>query len=169
MHTLVTILAKREHNESQSAFRTRVGREFADRFADGSVFDYADTDTAGRWSDDIHNNVIFEMADIMIELEKLQSEQKAKISKLLDAIEKSLKSTDLRVAVSLAQQHNENQEKFGWYFLNELSDRMYGFYTLSCPELIYLDDENSMVTDDIMQDVKEHPGEYGILFADCHF
>lgn len=166
MHTLVTILARREHNESQSAFRKRVGGEFADRFADGSVFDYIDTDTAGRWSDDIHNNVIFEIADIMIELEKLQKEQKVKISKLLDAIEKSLKSTDVRVA---AQQHDEDQDKFGWYFLNELSDRKLGYYTLSCPEFIYLDDENSIVTDDIMQDVEEHPGEYGILLADCYF
>lgn len=166
MHTLVTILARREHNESQSAFRKRVGGEFADRFADGSVFDYIDTDTAGRWSDDIHNNVIFEIADIMIELEKLQKEQKVKISKLLDAIEKSLKSTDVRVA---AQQHDEDQDKFGWYFLNKLSDRKLGYYTLSCPEFIYLDDENSIVTDDIMQDVEEHPGEYGILLADCYF
>lgn len=169
MHTLVTILAKREHNESQSAFRKRVGKEFADRFADGSVFDYVDTDTAGRWSDDIHNNVIFEMADIMIELEKLQNEQNVKISKLLDSIEESLKTTDVRAAVSLAQQHDEDQDKFGWYFLNALSDRMNGFYTLSCSEFICLDNENSIVTDNIMQDVEEHPGEYGILFADCHF
>lgn len=169
MHTLVTILARREHNESQSAFRIRVGGEFADRFADGSVFNYADTDTAGRWSDDIHNNVIFEMADIMLELERLQNEQKEKISKLLDAIEKSLKSTDLRVAIALARQHDEDHDKLGWYFLDKLSDRMLGYYTLSCPEFIYLDDENSIVTDNIMHDVEEHPGEYGILFADCHF
>lgn len=170
MHTLVTILAARGNDESKSAFRKRVGDEFVERYADGSVFDsvfdYAVTDAAGRWSDEYPDNVEFNMADIMIVLGEMKERQTARKTALVERIDKCLGTTDLREALSCDA---DDTNPIGWYFLNELSDRQLGFYTTACPEFIYLDDDCSNVTDDIMQDVEEHPGKYGILFADCHF
>lgn len=166
MHTLVTILAAREKDESKSAFRKRVGDEFAGRYADGSVFDCAVTDTAGRWSDEYPDNVEFNMADMMIILEEMKERQTARKAALVEEINKCLGTTDIKEALSCDA---DDTNPIGWYYLNKLSDRMLGFYTISCPELVYLDDDRSDVTDDVMQDVEENPGKYGILFADCHF
>lgn len=169
MHTLVTILATRGKDESKSAFRKRVGDEFAERYADGSVFDsvfdYAVTDTAGRWSDEYPDNVEFSMADMMIILEEMKERQTARKAALVEEINKCLGTTDIKEALSCDA---DDTNPIGWYYLNKLSDRMLGFYTISCPEFIYLDDDRSDVTD-VMQDVEENPGKYGILFADCHF
>lgn len=166
MHALVIILAARGNDESKSAFRKRVGAEFAGRYADGSVFDYAITDTAGRWSDEYPDNVEFSMADIMLILEEMKEKQTARKAALVEEINNCLGTTDLREAIS----HDaDDTNPIGWYFLNELSDRQLGWYTASCPEFVYLDDDCSNVTDDLMQNVEEHPGKYGILFADCHF
>lgn len=157
MHQLVTILKKREGRHVCKADAIATFRKRYVGVGNG-VFDWAVTDTAGRWEEQFPDNVLVG-DDIIKHLEKVAEYQKEREKEIAEQIEKFSGG-------------NICDPKEGglllWYLVGELSDRKLERFKVTCPEFIYLD-EYSGNARSALAEVRKNPDDYFIVLVDAHF
>ena len=159
MHQLVTILKKKEDGH---IYKADAVDEFCERYVNlgNGIFDWAVTDTAGRWSDEFPDNVLVG-DDVIKRLEKVVEYQKEREREIAEQIEKCIGSGSIG-----------NPEEGGllfWYLVGELSDRkMEDRFNVTCPEFIYLD-ECSGNARSALAEVRKNPDDYFVVLVDAHF
>lgn len=157
MHQLVTILKKREDRHVCKADAIDA---FCERYVNigNGVFDWAVTDTAGRWADEYPDNVLVG-DDVIKRLEKVAEYQKEREKEIPEQIRE-------------LSGGNICDPKDGgllfWYLVGELSDRKLERFKSTCPEFIYLD-EYSGNAGSALAEVRKNPDDYFVVLVDAHF
>lgn len=157
MHQLVTILKKKEDGH---IYKANAVDEFCERYVNlgNGIFDWAVTDTAGRWSDEYPDNVLVG-DDVIKRLEKVAEYQKEREKEIAEQIRE-------------LSGGNICDPKDGgllfWYLIGELSDRKLERFKSTCPEFVYLD-EYSGNAESALTDVRKNPDDYFIVLVDAHF
>ena len=158
MHQLVTILKKKEDGLIYKAYAVD---EFCGRYVNlgNGIFDWAVTDTAGRWEEEYPDNCLVG-DDVIKRLEKVAEYQKEREKEIAEQIEKCIGSGSIG-----------NPEEGGlllWYLVGELSDRKLERFRATCPEFVYLD-EYSGNAGNALAEARKNPDDYFIVLVDAHF
>ena len=174
MHYLHKILVPLKDHYGNSRFDSVSDKELKDEirfFAEsetedfyGAVFDWRETETAGRWQCDNSENVILSKNDIntfIKELERCAEYQKTEINNYLKEIKRC--SLDLS---ELVKKHFEGEIIPGFALL-KLSNFLYGRYMDD--SLFYdLDTYSANVDKRTIQKVKECPDDWALVMFDYH-
>ena len=158
MHQLVTILKKKEDGH---IYKADAVDEFCGRYVNlgNGIFDWAVTDTAGRWEEEYPDNCLVG-DDVIKRLEKVAEYQKEREKEIAEQIEKCIGSGSI-----------SNPEEGGlllWYLVGELSDRKLERFRATCPEFVYLD-EYSGNAGNALAEARKNPDDYFIVLVDAHF
>lgn len=158
MHQLVTILKKREGRHVCKADAIATFRKRYVGVGNG-VFDWAVTDTAGRWADEYPDNVLVG-DDVIKRLEEVAVYQKERKKEIAEQIEKCIGSGSVG--------NSEENGLLFWYLVDELSDRKLERFKPTCPEFIYLDEYSGNARSALAK-VRKTPDDYFIVLVDAHF
>ena len=158
MHQLVTILKKKEDGH---IYKADAVDEFCERYVNlgNGIFDWAVTDTVGRWEEEYPDNVLVG-DDVIKRLEKVAEYQKEREKEIAEQIEKCIGNGSIG-----------NPEEGGllfWYLIGELSDRKLERFKSTCPEFVYLD-EYSGNAESALADVRKNLDDYFVVLVDAHF
>ena len=138
--------------------------EFYDR-----VFDWRETDSAGRWSSKYPENVILgtEKPDDLLEaVLELKTNQKNAMFHHLNEIRKI--SCDIDVIFQNMLTENDagfNMTAYHFRKLGQIASAEYTVDSYFYNTIAY----NSKITDELMDDIKANPSKYAIVMFDYHF
>lgn len=157
MHQLVTILKKKEDGH---IYKADAVDAFCERYVDvgNGVFDWAVTDTAGRWEEEYPDNVLAG-DDVIKHLEKVAEYQEEREKEIAEQIGELSGGSICGPKVS---------GLLFWYLVGELSDRKLERFRATCPEFIYLD-EYSGNAGSALAEVRKNPDDYFVVLVDAHF
>lgn len=139
------------------------------------AFDWRETSTAGRWSDEYPENVLFAAEDIerfIDELKDCVSSQKREVYTGLSRIKDTV-GTDLnRIVDGLLSMDSYNDSKDGFnhmtsYYLLDVSSKLYGVY--ECDSFFYNTcDYTSRIYSSDFDRIRENPDEWALAMFDYH-
>ena len=164
MHALHRILVRLNttNDETDEMVREarRIAEERTEAFAD-NVFDWRETDTAGRWADEYEPNVILgkdNLDRLLQEIKEAEEDQKGEMELLKDSLHFQ----------TIDQMFNDYYQHPGsvWQ-LNQLAKLLCGEYTFdSC----YFDTDayNARITSETYTKIKKNPSEWALVFFDYH-
>ncbi len=169
MHYLHKILIYIPDFYDKKEIPTRLGvrhyaREATEQFA-GDVFDWRETNTAGRWEEIYPENVIFAKDDATLfihELEVCLEQQNSVIDDSLRQIKTELGTNIDEIVASVG---NKNSKAF---YLNLLGNILYGVYMIdSC----FYDSHKctARITAKDISDIKEDPNDWALVMFDYHW
>lgn len=167
MHALHRILVRISDNWDNEVSAKEV-RDFAVQRTEeffNIVYDWRETDTAGRWSVHYPNNVIFSCDDIdrfIDELKTAAEYQAEEKNRCLGLVKKEMGTEIIDEIVFGKQTH------MSAYYLNQLGKIVYGEYYFD--SMFYNTAEyNSIVNEKLIEEVKEHPDDWAMVFFDYHY
>lgn len=167
MHYLHKILVDTKHNDLPDIDDIRDFAETETEQYFHKVFDWRETDTAGRWAEEYPINVIrgIDNAQKLIEeVEEVAKWQNEKIEYYIEQI-KTFNVETLDEVVD----KTKKEEKFSLlpFYLKQLASILYGEYI---DESNFYDTENmdARVTNELLEAVKAHLEEFALVFFDCH-
>lgn len=169
LHKILVPLSERELNSMSREdliYEARsIAEDSTDYFAD-SVFDWRETDTAGRWENDYPVNVLFSGDDLsrfIKELEETRGYQDEEISRHLKEICKT--SSDLREIRSAIDDPGSSWQLS--YHLQALAEMLSGFYTFESG-FYHVDTASSRVTQGLIEQVRATPNKWALVMFDYH-
>lgn len=133
------------------------------------VFDYRETDTAGRWANEYPENVLLSKENIcgfIKELEKSLEFQLDEMKYHLDNICKV--SVNIKELFDLEYNARTEHATVPTWDLLRLSELMFGIY--SCDSGFYDTDEyGAKITKKTIDKVKESPDDWALVMFDYHY
>ena len=167
MQYLHKILVDTKHNDLTDIDEIRGFAETETEQYFNKVFDWRQTDTAGRWAEEYPINVIMgkdNAQKLIEEVEEAAKWQNEKIEYCLEQIKTFNVETLDEVANKI-----KKEEKFSLlpFYLKQLASMLYGEYI---DESNFYDTENmdTRVTNELLEAIKAHPEEFALVFFDCH-
>ena len=150
-------------------------REFAntdtEMYGDGNVFDWRETDTAGRWSGDYPDNVIYagdDLENVIRLLEIARAYQQEQIQWSLDRIRETFGTTDVaEIIKTLADKEPNFETSWYLYYVEHLVKILGGTYDFD--SMFYNAAEgNSFITDSLIERIRKNPKDYALVLFDYH-
>lgn len=169
MHYLHKILVKLdeydpEDKEYMIEHARNIAEDMTDGFGEGDVFDWRETDTAGRWSAEYPTNVLFAADDIdkfVSEIEECRKLQRDMMDMHLRAM--APYGYDLQKIVSDAK---GSASRPAWDIL-EIAKLLYGEY-MSDSYFYDSYDYTARITDNTIADIKNSPEHWALVMFDYH-
>lgn len=131
----------------------------------GKAFDWRTTEFAGRWTEQYPVNVIFGRSlksKIIEELVDLKKHINEEIDCFVKSLHEETSTYNILDMVSSKMSHMSK------YYLREIGLLNYGEYTFN--SMFYnTRDYNSLVTAELIDEVKKHPEDWAMCLFDCHF
>lgn len=129
------------------------------------VFDWRETDSAGRWSGGYPENVIFgrdSTLKIIKELVDLSEVIGNEIKRCVKCLYKETSTYDISKIVS------SKTSGMGKYYLQKIGSLYYGEYTFD--SMFYnTRDCDSLITDALIDEIKENPRDWAVVLFDYHY
>lgn len=134
-------------------------------FGDGDVFDWRETDTAGRWSRFYPDNVLFAKDDIenfIKIIENGRTYQQHEMEYALERIKEKFGTTDLAKLNELI-----SDDEWESYYVTLYADLLTGRYTF---DSMFYDTSRSTskITDKLIDSIKKNPNDYALVLFDYH-
>ena len=147
-------------------------RSFAESETEGfdEAYDWRETDSSGRWSDEYPENVIFgrEKVNVLIgELNEVKDEQERTLKYHIRELKKDFPTLNLCEMIKLMS-ISRSASSFSSYHLKCIAEALSGDYTFdSC----FYDTTTGYATvdDRVIEKVKENPSEWALVLFDYHF
>lgn len=187
MHSLNTILVQIEKNEQYNKLSEEekeksdrediyYARETAESKTESyidTVYDWRETSTAGRWSNEYPINVILgrtEPERLIKELERCLSYRTNKIKQYLSDLKSENNSSDIET-ISENIIKNEDMDNGKWlsdYYFIRLATLLYGEYT---HDSLFFDTTecDSKISKAKIEKIKNEIDQYALVFFDYHF
>ena len=143
---------------------------------EGEAFDWRETESAGRWSDEYPDNVILAADDPDRFLEELGKAKTYKREALCQAL-KFLEENELldlkKMATAILEDEQDSPMEsqrlsMAAYSLGSIADHLKGTYTYNS----YFFDTHrctSLMHKQIFEEIQEHPQLWALIIFDCHY
>lgn len=173
MHFLNTILVKLTNklsNEEYINYARNIAEEETEQFI-YDVFDWRETETAGRWADEYPVNVILgktEPERFIEELEKCLNYRDNKIKQYLSYLKAENNSLDIEtISENIIKNEDIDRNYMSDIRLIRLATLLYGEYTY---ESIFFDttELNSKISRAKIEKIKNELDKYALVFFDHH-
>lgn len=169
MHALHRILVKLEDkDETIDEIRSFAKSETEDYY---NAYDWRETDTAGRWESEYPCNVILgrdEPDKIIEELITVRKEQENVLHHHIVCLKKYCPSTNIEDIIKNSPRSNFGEGGWISYHLKSIADHLVGVYDFDSA-FFNTEDSDSIVSDDLVEEIKKKPEDWAIVLFDCHF
>ncbi len=169
MHALHRILVKLEDkDETIDEIRSFAKSETEDHY---NAYDWRETDTAGRWESEYPCNVILgrdEPDKIIEELITVRKEQENVLHHHIVCLKKYCPSTNIEDIIKNSPRSNFGEGGWISYHLKSIADHLVGVYDFDSA-FFNTEDSDSIVSDDLVEEIKKKPEDWAIVLFDCHF
>ena len=169
MHALHRILVKLEDkDETIDEIRSFAKSETEDYC---NAYDWRETDTAGRWESEYPCNVILgrdEPDKIIEELITVRKEQENVLHHHVVCLKKYCPSTNIEDIIKNSPRSNFGEGGWISYHLKSIADHLVGVYDFDSA-FFNTEDSDSIVSDDLVEEIKKKPEDWAIVLFDCHF
>ena len=138
--------------------------EATEQFA-GDVFDWRETNTAGRWEGDYPENVIFAKDDVDLFIHELEVCLEQQNSVIDDSLRQIKTELGTNIDAIVASVGDKNYKAF---YLKLLGNILYGVYMIdSC----FYDCHKctARITAKDISDIKENPNDWALVMFDYHW
>jgi len=142
----------------------------------GPVYDWRETDTAGRWADEYPKQVYFAQDDIewfIAEINEAINSQKLELNTYMKELKEKV-GTDLEKIVSMLMgdtqpaDGNNSANGFLSFALLKIARLVYGDY--NCDSYIYSTADNSArIYPEDIEHIKQEPNKWAMVMFDYHF
>lgn len=169
MHVLNTILIKltrKLSDEEYINYARNIAKEETERFI-YDVFDWRETDTAGRWSDEYPLNVILgktEPERFIKELEKCLSYRTNEIKQYLSDLKSENNSSDIE---TISENIIMDRIWLSDFYLMRLATLLNGEYTYNSA-FFDTNEGNSKISIAKIEKIKNEIDKYALVFFDHH-
>ena len=129
------------------------------------AFDWRETESAGRWSSVYPDNVIFGRDSGLKIIKELVDTREGVDKDIQRYIKYLYEETS---TYNIADMISSNMSPKGRYYLRMLGLLNYGEYVFN--SMFYnTRDYDSLITDKLIDEVKEHPEDWAVVLFDCHY
>lgn len=142
----------------------------------GPVYDWRETDTAGRWSDEYPKQVYFAQDDIewfIEEINEALNSQRLELNTYMKELKEKM-GTDLEKVVSVlmgdaqSSENNNTANGFLSFALLKIAKLVYGDY--NCDSYIYSTaDHTARIWPEDIEQIKQEPNKWAMVMFDYHF
>ena len=142
----------------------------------GPVYDWRETDTAGRWSDEYPKQVYFAQDDIewfIAEINEALNSQRLELNTYMKELKEKM-GTDLEKVVSVlmgdaqSSENNNTANGFLSFALLKIAKLVYGDY--NCDSYIYSTaDHTARIWPEDIEQIKQEPNKWAMVMFDYHF
>ena len=128
------------------------------------VFDWRETETAGRWTCDYPENVILSSEN----LEKFVTELKRALEIQQSEIDHCLAEIKRKDICELVEAERRNTHGMESFYLLQLAELLYGKYTIDSG---FYDTArySAKITEETIEEVKKSPNDWALVFFDYHY
>lgn len=173
MHFLNTILVKLTNklsNEEYIKYARNIAEEETEQFI-YDVFDWRETDTAGRWADEYPVNVILgktEQERFIEELEKCLNYRTNKIKQYLSYLKVENGSSDIEtISENIIKEEDTDRTRLSEFYFTRLATLLNGEYAYYS---VFFDttELNSKISIAKIEKIKNEIDQYALVFFDHH-
>ena len=169
MHALHRILVKlEEKDETIDEIRSFAESETQDYY---NAYDWRETDTAGRWESEYPCNVILgrdEPDKIVKELLTAREQQENVLHHHIESLKKYCPNMNLEDIIKNCPRSSFGEGFLVAYHLKCIADHLIGAYDFDSA-FFNTEDSDSIVSDDLVEEIKKKPEDWAIVLFDCHF
>ena len=169
MHALHRILVKLEDkDETIEEIRSVAKSETEDYY---NAYDWRETDTAGRWESEYPCNVILgrdEPDKIIDELLVVRDQQENILRHHVESLKKYCPSMNIEDIIKYSPRSSFGEGGLIYYHLKSIANHLAGVYDFDSA-FFNTEDCDSIINDELINEIKKKPEDWAVVLFDCHF